>query len=107
MSEKKTLYVFIRNVDEYLRGDYSWCFVASIDPNYGGEPGDEFYYPYLTEIEFDPKSVSTVKLTKIALDIIDKEIKKEEAGHNVKLEILKDKRSKLLFLDHTTTGDEK
>lgn len=106
MTEKTKLYIFIRNVDDFLRGEYDWCFSVSTNRGYGGDIDNDYYYPLFASFDVDLSDVDTAELTKIAVGAIDREIEKVEKDTPAKLEMLEVKKSKLLFLT-PGTGEKK
>jgi len=94
MKTKQTIYVSTPHYDDFLRGNFNWCFTCA---KTGQTTPD--YYIKIAEIEFDI-DVDHDTVNEKVVDKIDAEIDEEQALHHLKLEALKSRRSELLALTH-------
>jgi len=95
------IYIFISNIDRFVTGDYRMAFTASSEKTYGQrclEDGSD--YPLIGECEIDLSDTDIEKLTQQAVGIVDKATQQEMAEHQVKMNLLKDKKASLLSITH-------
>lgn len=96
------IYIFINDIDDYLRGNYRYCFTASADADYGknytGEDEPNKDWPFIGEVEIDIAQLDHVAITKQAVEIIDHTKLRTQAEYQKKIDMLDEKRNSLLAL---------
>jgi len=94
------LYIYIIDADAFLRGDYGWSLKASDRPDIKATG-----YFLAGDVEVNLNVVNQT-VTQFALDTIDKAEQQEIAEHQVKMDMLKEKKANLLSITHTTEQPE-
>ena len=89
------IHIYITNAAEFLQGNYRWCFGISDadDINVDG-----WFLAGEVEVELD---VNNETITQFAVNAIDKAEQEEIAEHQVKMDMLKEKKANLLSITHT------
>jgi len=89
------LYIYITDIQQYLKGEHSWCFTASATNDL------ENYSPYKlvgeVEVELD---TNEVKLRQKAIKIIEEKEQNARAHFQITMDEFRDEKQKLLALSH-------
>lgn len=88
-------YIYITNIDSFLKGDFHDCFGVFNRDNVGVTD-----WVLLHEVEIDPTKADIPGMTAKALGIIDKEIESTKAELTTKVQMLETKRQEFLALTH-------
>ena len=91
------IHIFITNLDEYVRGEYRYCFTASSDEDYG-KGLDHWEFAGSADVEIN---VNNAELTQKAVKVIEEKEEETRAEFEVKMGLLKEKKANLLSLTHT------
>ena len=97
------LYIYITNPEEYLAGEYRWCFSASAET---GLAGGTWLLAGQVEVELD---VDENKIRQIAVAEIEQEMEQRRSDFTHGMEQLEAKKQKLLSITHrpgTEVNDE-
>ena len=88
------LYIYITNAGDYLSGNFDNCWYLSDRNNY---MIDAWFLAGEVEVDIN---VDNKVITQFAVDAIDKAGQEEIAEHQVKMDMLKEKKAKLLSITH-------
>lgn len=93
------IHVFIDNIDYFLEGDYRYAFSASSAEDYGknySQPDS----PYVGSAEFDMSHIDLEGMSENALEVIREEEIRVRAEFQKRMDLLEEKRQKLLAITH-------
>lgn len=90
--------LFITDIDEYMKGNYLWCFTLS-----GIESADGWVK--VGQIEVDTDTIDRKALVRDTLAELEKAEEKLIADHAEKLAALRQKRQELLALEAPAAGE--
>ena len=88
-------FLYIVNMDDYLNGNFDNCFTLTSNPRMDNYDG----WKRCGEVEFEV-NIDIEKAMKETIGIIDATIKEEMAEHELKINLLKEKKQNLLAIEH-------
>ncbi len=91
-------HVMISRPENFRHGNYSTCF-SLLAPNAAKRMCDEYGYIDCSEIEIEI-NVSGDEIVASMVKTIDAQIKKELGEHEVKMNLLRDRKNELLAITH-------
>lgn len=98
------LYIYISNPEEFLQGDYDFCFRAtSMTPEKIARSVPEYIHAGTVEVEIN---VEDRAVRQVAKSIIDAEMRKVRGESEAKLEALEHRKQRLLAIEHKGDNNE-